>query len=174
MAITDLGHVRVAVIGSFRRHYDLVLDAMEVFETAGCEVTSPARSRIVDHRDEFVRFETDPPFSLNEEIELQALLRILTSDLVYVVAPEGYVGKTTCYEIGAVEIMQIPTFFSERPVDLPLAVSKHAILDPASLVNLLRAYRPGSSIEDTDLKPEVRTVRAELRKLANPQVRECL
>src|SRR4051794_5310793 len=112
----------IAIIGSFRQHYKEVLDAWEVFTRAGIEVTSPKGTSILEGGIPFVRFESDEGRLSDEEVQLIALHRILRASVVYTVAPNGYVGRTTCYEIGRIIQARKPIYFSERPVDLPISI----------------------------------------------------
>ena len=124
----------VSIIGSFRRHYEEVALTAKKFELLGVTVSSPAISRIINPGACYVRFESDPPQSSDEFIQAMALGNILDSDLVYVVAPAGYVGVTTCYELGRVHERGIPTYFSDIPQDLPIEVSPGSVLGVQDLV----------------------------------------
>lgn len=112
----------VALIGSFRKHYAEVCAAKAVFDRASVTVTTPAGAEIIENDIEFVRFTADPATWDDPMVQTMALHRILRADAVYVVAPEGYVGRTTCYEIGRCMQAGLPLYFSQRPQDLPLRV----------------------------------------------------
>ena len=112
----------VALIGSFRKHYAAVEQASSCFVAAGLEVLNPRGKEIVKTDIPFVRFDSDPSTWSDEMIQTVALHRILKADFVYVVAPAGYVGRTTCYEIGRIVQSEHPIYFGERPRDLPLAI----------------------------------------------------
>lgn len=150
------GCVTIAIIGSFRAHYSTILETMKVFEDAAVTVTSPRRSRVIDADRDFVRLESDPPNCDDPEIQLKALHKILGAQAVYVVAPGGYVGKTTCYEIGRVHERGIPLFFSEMPNDLPIPVSRNSIVSPNVLAERLSRLRRVPQIDDRDLSSETR------------------
>ena len=92
----------VALIGSFRQHYNVVLESLSAFEAVGLTVTAPRGTGIVKHGIPFVRFESDETEWTDEMIQVAALHRILRADFVFTVVPNGYVGRTTCYEIGRV------------------------------------------------------------------------
>lgn len=127
----------VAIVGSFRRYYDDVVRVINIFREAGLIVSTPAVSRIVNPEAEFVRFETDPNSSTDHEIQERTLERILSSDLVYVVAPDGYVGRTTCYELGHASRRRLPIYFSDRVKDLPINISDDALRGPAELARAI-------------------------------------
>ncbi|WP_270365749.1 hypothetical protein [Microbacterium algeriense] len=131
-----MGGPTVAVIGSFRRHYAEVLATLTTFESVGVSVTSPLGGAVIDGQVDFVRFDSDPSEWDDPRVQTVALHRILRATAVYVVAPEGYVGRTTCYEIGRCLQSRTPTYFSEAPVDLPIAVPDTHVLPP----DVLAAY----------------------------------
>jgi len=128
----------VAIIGSFRQHYDQVLSAWTDFRSAGWNVTSPKGTPIVEPGIPFVRFESDYPEWDDGIVQTVALHRILRADLTYVVAPDGYVGRTTCYEIGRVIQANRPLYISCQPVDLPLIIPDLHIVSPTVLTARLR------------------------------------
>lgn len=96
----------------------------------GINVASPSGAKVCDSIEEFVIFETDNPEFTPEEIQMITLEKILNSDAVYVCDPKGYVGKTTCYEIGFCYSRNKPLYFLERPKDLPMPVDEEQILSP--------------------------------------------
>jgi hypothetical protein len=122
-----------AIIGSFRKHYSTVLAVADEFEQRGITVASPPRSEIVCREVNFVRLLVDDPEASDEEIQLIALHRILSSDFVFVLVVDGYVGPSTAYEIGRLIERRVPVFFSERPSDLPMPIPEWSIVDAASL-----------------------------------------
>jgi hypothetical protein len=136
--------VSVSVIGSFRQYYSQVIRAVQQFESLGITVRSPAVSRIVNPGDDYARFESDPADSSDQLIQAVTMERILSSDLVYVVAPGGYIGRTTCYELGRADERSIPVYFSAPPRDLPIAVPPGSVLRVADLGR--RLLRPPVSL----------------------------
>lgn len=134
----------VAIIASFRQHYETVLAVRGVFVAHGVEVTSPKGSPIIELGVPFVRFETDPHEASDPAVQSIAVHRILRADAVYVVAPEGYIGRTTCYEIGRVVQAGRPLYFSEAPNDLPICVPASHIVSPETLASML--VRPGARL----------------------------
>ena len=128
----------VAVIGSFKQFYDEVLDAIEAFRGAGWIVASPAGSEVIEAGIEFVRFVTDSEDDGDALVQTRTLVNILGADLTYVVAPKGYVGRTTCYEVGRVIQAGQPLYFSSLPADLPLHVPERCVASPAELIAQMR------------------------------------
>lgn len=125
---------RIAIIGSFRRHYEIVRTAIHIFRGAGLEVTSPLGTEVIEPGVDFVRFTSDPEEDDDPTVQSVTLQRIFSADMTFVVAPEGYVGRTTCYEIGRLAQARMPIYFSEPPDDLPLYVSRSQITTPENII----------------------------------------
>lgn len=130
-----------SIIGSFRKYYQEVLAFIHKLEKAGITILSPTKSSILDPDVDFVVFESDNPDHCNEEIQLIALHRILRSDFVYVCNPNGYIGRTTCYEIGRVVERNIPLYFSNIPVDLPIYLQKNAVMPNENFIAYYSRYK---------------------------------
>lgn len=62
---------------------------------------------------------------------------IKISDFVYVWNPDGYLGNSTCYEIGKIMEMKKRIFFKEKPKDLPVKIEKNMIKEPEEIIGLL-------------------------------------
>ena len=128
----------VALIGSFRQHYEVVLESLSAFTSVGLVVTSPKGTGIVKHGIPFVRFESDSTEWTDEMVQVAALHRILRADFVFTVVPNGYVGRTTCYEVGRVIQARKPLYFSTRPDDLPLCIPDSHICSASSIADQIR------------------------------------
>lgn len=128
-----MGKISVSVIGSFRQYYDDVVIAVKEFQALGIDVKSPPVSTIVNPGASFARFAEDPPTFSDSDIQEVTIEKILSSNVVYVVAPQGYVGQTTCYELGRIHGRKISTYFSHRPTDLPVFVPEENIVSPGCL-----------------------------------------
>lgn len=131
----------VAIIGSFRQHYEIVSDAWRCFTELGLEVTSPKGTPIIEEGIPFVRFVSDPKKSNDPFVQTVALHRILRAQFVYVVIPAGYVGRTTCYEIGRIVQARQPLYFSESPDDLPICIPDDHIISLRSIAGMLSENR---------------------------------
>jgi hypothetical protein len=126
---------KIALIGSFRElNYPRVKACIELFVRASLQVVSPAGTPIV-RGGEFVRFATDSANLSDAEIQTVTLGRIFSADVVYVVTgSNGYVGRTTCYEIGRVVQRCQPIYFSEVPDDLPVHIPLEHVATPEAFV----------------------------------------
>ena len=127
--------VKVALIGSFRKpNYPRVQRVLEAFKGAGFTITSPSGADIVSGT-QFVRFASDDTALSDAEIQTSTLAKIFEADVVYVVTGEaGYVGRTTCYEIGRIIQRGTPIYFSDAPDDLPVHIPASHVVDPDSFV----------------------------------------
>ena len=155
----------VAIIGSFRQHYRQVCEVWGVFNELGLEVTSPRGTLVVQEGIPFVRFISDPPDWDDPLVQTVALHRILRAEFVYVVAPNGYVGRTTCYEIGRIVQAKRPVYFSEYPEDLPMQVAADHVCTPMQVADLIKAGR--FAPEPLYLRPICKQSELECDLLAN-------
>lgn len=74
---------------------------------------------------------------------MDTLKKILKADAVYVYNPEGYVGRTTCYEIGVVISKRRPLYFYAPPADVPIPISERQVVDPHKLAKIIRQNKTG-------------------------------
>lgn len=75
-------------------------------------------------------------------VQTRIMALILGSDRVFVVAPGGYIGRTTCYEVGRVRQAQVPLYFSEQPRDLPILVPASHVVSVRDLARRLLSVHP--------------------------------
>lgn len=127
----------VALIGSFRKHMQEIRQIRGLFLSEGIEVTTPQGDEIEDQDEEFVRFREEFEDEDDPTVQSIAMHRILRADATYVIAPEGYVGRTTCYEIGRIVQAARPLYFSQRPKDLPLYVPNGYIVGQDQLARMI-------------------------------------
>lgn len=121
---------KVAIIGSFRKHYEKVIEIIRMLRNNGLYIMSPKGTKICGKVDEFVLFESDETDYTPEEIQMITLDKILRADVVYVCNPYGYIGRTTSYEIGFCYSRGMPIYFYSAPKDLPIPVRKEQVLKP--------------------------------------------
>ena len=160
--------MKTAIIGSFRKFYKDISEVIRLFRKEGCTVTSPYLSDICDSRDDFVIFLDDDSTQSNDEIQTETLRRILNADAVYVYDPEGYVGKTTCFEIGFLMEHKKPLYYLEQPSDLPIPVATTHILSPYEFVKRIKSQELFFGLpvkEKTKNQNDLETVYGEQSKL---------
>ncbi|GAA0583309.1 hypothetical protein GCM10009546_52130 [Actinomadura livida] len=125
----------VSILGSFRKHYTQIVSTVQAFEANGINVKSPSISRIINPGDLYVRLSSDPQYYSDYKIQEVTLTKILSSDFLYVVNPGGYVGRTTCYELGRAHERGIPTYYLEPIKDLPIKIGSELIFQPPDLAH---------------------------------------
>lgn len=125
--------MNACIIGSFQKYYDEILKVIEYFNSNGIDILSPKSSFIVKNEEGFVILGSDYSELRHEEIQLMVFHKMYQSDFIYIWNPSGYIGKTTCYEIGKAEGNNIPIYFKENPIDLPIFISQDAVISPEEL-----------------------------------------
>lgn len=128
----NMGEVKekfsVTISGSFNKHLDQIQKKILEFQKERFEVLSPAISPAISRKNGFVRLETDR--GTPGEIELKHLEAISRSDLLYVINPKGYIGKSVALEIGYAISRDTPVYSLEKPNDtvfLPFVKSEKSV-----------------------------------------------
>jgi hypothetical protein len=111
--------LKVTVSGSFRRAMGAIEDAVYALTDAGVRVLSPADPRVVDQFGDFLFVASDRVRAI-KLVQSRHLAAIESSDFVWLVAPEGYIGQSGAMEIGYAVAHGTPVFCSEVPIDLTL------------------------------------------------------
>lgn len=139
--VTDSRRMTVALCGSFRRDQTGLALALEALRTR-FTVLSPKALDFVDPDAAFVRLPSEVDESA-EDIEARHLAAMTEADLVWLHAPEGYVGTSAAMELGHAMALGIPVFGSTLPSDPVLAAGVRQVDEPAQIEALL--------VEDTGL-----------------------
>lgn len=133
--------MNITIIGSFRKYYDDICNLIDILNENNINVLSPKKSFIVDNIDGFVMLDTDKrdqkPFIIQEHV----FENIGKSSLVYVWNPEGYLGNSTCYEIGKIMSMGKMLIFKEHPKDLPIEIKEDMVKDINDMIPWLNEKR---------------------------------
>jgi hypothetical protein len=128
-----------------------VREACRTFADAGHTVTSPSGAAVI--RGDDVRFEDDAPSASEATLQTLALERIMAADVVYVVAPEGYVGRATSYELGRLIQAAVPVYFSSAVHDPPLAVPATHVATPEEILERIERIKPlHAALEDGEAR----------------------
>lgn len=157
--------MKVCIIGSFQKYYDDVVKIIDLFSDVGISTLSPKKSIIDRNEDGFVILKSDYKGFLHEDIQLMVFHRMFLSDFVYVWNPNGYIGKTTSYEIGRASEKGIPIYYKERPVDVPIAIPQNSILSPEELCNYVLMHHelpPLSYLEGSITRKLVEALQCEI------------
>jgi NTP pyrophosphatase (non-canonical NTP hydrolase)/nucleoside 2-deoxyribosyltransferase len=145
--------VTATVSGSFRKHFDAIVEKVEELRSSGIEVRSPTSLlRVNGGTDQFVLLEGD--LGSPSEIERRHLAAVSNSAFLYVVNPGGYIGASTAMEIGYAYALGVPVFALAEPSDdvfaslLRVAPSVGVVLDALALQDEANAVPRHASLGD--------------------------
>jgi hypothetical protein len=124
----DMSQIKVTVSGSYRKHFDRIINAKKSFESLGAEVVRPISETITNEDDELVRLQGDPESIL--AIQEQFLQAVAESDILYVVNPGGYLGPSATFAIGYADRGNQIIVTSEEPFEEAIRVRIDAVGDP--------------------------------------------
>ena len=136
----------VTICGSFRKHFQGILAAIEEFRQHGVEVLSPKSSPIVNPGEEFAILHADgdaDPKTL-EERHLDA---ISAADAIYLYNPQGYLGASATLELGWALALGKPVYARDRPEDFTLKLFVDRVASPEQV-----AVAIGESLHDNPLQ----------------------
>lgn len=111
-------HYKSLIIGSFRKHYNQMVDIIDIFNKNAIEVLSPREAIIINPEDEFVVFDYDPKDLSDKEIEDKVLEKMHNVDFVYLYNPGGYIGLSASFEIGYCHAHGIKVYAFEESNEL--------------------------------------------------------
>lgn len=131
--------MNITIIGSFKKYYENICNLIDILNSNQIKVLSPKKSKIIDDIEGFVILETDDKKAQPYVIQEHVFENIRHSEFVYVWNPDGYLGNSTCYEIGKIVSMNVPLLFKEMPKDLPIKVSSNQIKDTNELIEFLKS-----------------------------------
>ena len=165
----------VAIIGSFQKFYQDVKGLIKLFRDNGFFVTSPFDSQITESREAFVIFADDNRELSNDEIQTDTLRKILNADAVYVYNPvwretpsseemPGYVGKTTCYEIGILMAKNRPLYYMNVPFDLPVPVTNEQLISPQEFIKKFKSGAIAFHLPKKEQQSDRRALKAVFEK----------
>lgn len=135
----EIKQFRAVLHGSFRKHFAEIQRVRRIFEAMGIEVLAPEAAEIARFENDFAMLASDKVDDprLVELRYLHNLKRLGENGFSYFVNPEGYIGKSTAYELGIVQIANVPHFFSARPADLPAYFHKNSVWKPENLAEFI-------------------------------------
>jgi hypothetical protein len=111
--------LKATVSGSFHRHMDAISSAVQALTDRGVQVISPADPRVVEARGDFLFVASDRVRSVRL-VQDRHLESIRSSDFLWLVAPDGYVGQSASMEMGFAIASDIPVYGLALPHDLTL------------------------------------------------------
>ena len=107
------------VSGSFHRHMDAISRAVYELTSLNVRVLSPADPRVVAQQGEFLFVASDPVMSVRL-VQDRHLECIRAASFLWLVCPDGYVGRSASMEIGFAAGAGVPIFSIFPPADLTL------------------------------------------------------
>jgi hypothetical protein len=110
--------LRATVSGSFHRHMHAITRAVYELTDLGVRVVSPADPRIVETFGA-LNFVASDEFRTIRLVQDRHLESIRSSNFIWLVAPDGYVGQSASMEIGFAAA-HIPIFSADALFDLTL------------------------------------------------------
>ena len=133
----------VAILGSFGKHYDLIVEVSRIFIENGYNVLVPKMCGIKVDSGDFLLLVGDDSND-PRQIEKDFLNKCLEADFVYVCDKDGYVGTTVAFELGVLTSYGQEIFFMEKPKD-PLFGSminqdESAVCSPEDLITHLSIH----------------------------------
>ncbi len=133
---------RCIIHGSFSKHFAEIKKASAVFTRAGIEVLAPKDGELTSSQDGFALFEDekDQDPRLVELLYLHNLKKLGTNGFSYFVNPEGYIGKSTSYELGIAQLTNTRCFFAHGLLDHPAYVQKHSIWSADALADYILSH----------------------------------
>jgi len=139
--------ITVTVSGSFHRHIDAIMEAVEEFRSLGIEVLSPKDPRIVDGTGSFLFVASDRYRSIRL-VQDGHLAAISQSSFLWLVSPDGYIGQSASLEIGFAIAYGTPIYGRNLPPDLTLIEYIQEVNNIDDAVRVTRAYAMQSSMFD--------------------------
>lgn len=130
----------VVLSGSFRKDYTGLKLAYEELRDLGCTVLSPQNVEVVKEIEGFVYMrgeDRDPPTA----IQIRHMDAIQRSHLVWLHAPEGYVGLSAALEVGFARAIGIPVYCNTDLTDPILGTFVKKVSSPKDSVDDIKLNR---------------------------------
>lgn len=136
---------KIAILGSFGKHYNLIVEIAKKFIDNGFEILVPNLNGIKKSDQSFLLLEGDESND-PKELENEYIKNCLRADLVYVCDKDGYIGTTVAFELGMLSCYNQEIFFMEKPSDklfvsmIQDAETSVYISSPDRLIKFLQDY----------------------------------
>ena len=107
---------KIAILGSFGKHYEVIVSAANDFIQDGFEVLVPKLDGFKDENNGFILLngdETNDP----RVLETKYIEECIKADCVYVCDKDGYIGTTVAFELGILVTLGQEVYFMEKPQD---------------------------------------------------------
>ena len=133
--------LRVAISGSFHRHFAAITDARKRFENLGVTVLSPTGWTVLNPGAEFPLLAGDDSRD-PEVLEKRHLDAIAIAMALYVVNPNSYLGTSAAFEIGWAAALRKPIFTQVPLRESGIRFVVNASGSPEEAVDLLLRASP--------------------------------
>ena len=130
--------MKCTISGSFKKFYEEMCQAYDVFEQNGIMVLSPKKSIIINPGEEFALLATDSTKLTIKQLEDGHLEAIANSDFLYVVNPNGYIGNSVKFEMGYAHGHSKPIYSLDQIEDVTLHRYFSKICLPKELADFLK------------------------------------
>jgi len=111
--------ISATISGSFNKHLDKIQMKILEFQQNDIKVLSPKLSQPISSEEGFIRLEINK--GSPRKIEIEHLEAISNSDFLYVMNPEGYIGKSVALEIGYAISKNVPVYSLNKPEDVAIS-----------------------------------------------------
>jgi len=130
----------VVLSGSYRRDTEGLRRVYEELRDLGCTVLSPSRVDPAREADGFVYMKGEETETA-EQIELKHLEAIQKAAMVWLYAPEGYVGLSAALEVGFAHAQGIPIFCQTQISDTTLRNFVITVSSPTEALGFIRTEK---------------------------------
>jgi NTP pyrophosphatase (non-canonical NTP hydrolase) len=138
--IGGIDELDVVICGTFRKDVEGLRRLFGQLKDLGFNVLSPSNVDIVREDQGFVYMqgeETETP----EILELRHLEKIQRSRLIWLHAPDGYVGPTAALELGFARASGIPVFSTAQISDLAFSAFVTVVASPEDVLLLISSHK---------------------------------
>lgn len=125
----------MTITGSYRKHFERLIEAKRQFEALGARVLRPHAETISSVDEDLVLLPGDPDDA--RELQQAQLEAIAASDLLYVVNPGGYVGAAATLDVGYAHRGGTAIATSELPFEASVAALATVIGNPERALEAL-------------------------------------
>jgi hypothetical protein len=136
----DATRLSVSICGTFNAGLPSVAAAVDYFQQSGVAVLSPADPTPVDVLDGFLFVASDGHRD-KRLVERRHLEAIAVSDLVWLVAPEGYVGVSGAAEVAFSAGRRVPVFTADDVLEPAIACLVWRVPSPQVALDRCRSSR---------------------------------
>lgn len=133
----------VVILGSFGKHYDLIVETAQIFTNNGFDVLAPKTSGIENNDNSYLILVGDTSDN-PRELELDYLNKCLEADFVYVCDKDGYIGTTVAFELGVLTNNGQEVYFMEKTKDelfnSMINLEENVVCSPEELISNMKLH----------------------------------